>query len=410
MRILFCNKFLFRFSGTEAYLLELRSLLESEGHQVEFFAMSHPRNEPATFEEHFPSRVDFNDNHLPIAGQIRLAGRVLYSREARKGLREVVERFRPDVAHVRNIYHHLSPSLLWQLRAQGVPVVYHLNDFKLICPNYNLISNGSVCERCKGGRFHNVVLEGCHGGSVAKGALLAIEAYAHAYAGTYSKCVDVFLAPSAFAKQKLVENGWPEERISVLPHFQLPAVSHRTAGEGRYVVYFGRLSLEKGVEDAVRAMAGLPEIPFKVAGEGPERPRLERLGARLGADNIQWLGHLEADALADLLEGCRLAVLPSRVYEVLGKSILEAYGHARPVISTDLGSRREVVKDGETGRLVQVGAIDELTSRVRELFHQPELVTRMGEQARRFVQEHHSPEKHLGALMSIYERARRRAA
>ncbi len=185
--------------------------------------------------------------------------------------------FHPQVAHVRNIYHHLSPSILWELKAQGVPVLYHMNDFKLICPSYNLVSaSGDACERCKGGKFWSVIHEGCYAGGRAAAAVLSAEAYFHRWLGTYKKCVDLVLAPSRFAKQKLIENGWSSEEIQVLPHFQnLPLTSEPHPGGNAPILYFGRLSGEKGVADLVSAMSRLPGIRLKIAGDGPQRQELE---------------------------------------------------------------------------------------------------------------------------------------
>jgi glycosyltransferase involved in cell wall biosynthesis len=157
---------------------------------------------------------------------------------------------------VRNIYHHLSPSILWEFKRRRVPVLYHLNDFKLLCPSYNLISKGKACERCRNGTFWKVIPEGCYHGGRAGGAVLAAEAYLHHWLGTYARCVDRFLAPSEFVRSKLMENGWDGKRIEVLSHFQRVQETFPTSPvEKAPILYFGRLSAEKGVEDLLRARA-----------------------------------------------------------------------------------------------------------------------------------------------------------
>jgi hypothetical protein len=162
MRILYCNKYNFAFSGTEVYLFEVMDLMRSHGHQAELFSMADPRGEPTKYDQHFVPAIDFTGARSGPLGSARRAAHALYSRPAREKLREMVKAFRPDVAHVRNIYHHLSPSILWELKAQGIPVVYHLNDFKLLCPSYNMVAQGRACERCHGGKFWHVVTEGCY--------------------------------------------------------------------------------------------------------------------------------------------------------------------------------------------------------------------------------------------------------
>src|SRR5213080_1572734 len=163
MRILYCNKYNFGFSGTESYLFETMELMRARGHEVALFSMANPRGKTTAYDHHFVPYIDFKLRGTATS-RAQLAFHAVYSTEARSKIRQMIADFRPHVAHVRNIYHHLSPSILWELKAQGVPVVYHMNDFKLMCPSYNMVSHGNACERCKGGRFHNVVREGCYAG------------------------------------------------------------------------------------------------------------------------------------------------------------------------------------------------------------------------------------------------------
>src|SRR5579871_2049770 len=213
MRILYCNKYNFPFSGTEVYMFEIMDLMRAQGHDVALFSMADARGQVTPYDEFFVPNIDFKKAGQGLFARAKLAAHAVYSTDARRRLRNVIAAFRPDVAHVRNIYHHLSPSILWELKAQGVPVLYHLNDFKLLCPSYNLVSRGQACERCHGGNFWHVMTEGCYQGPAGATLVLAAEAYLHKWLKTYQSCVDRFLAPSKFVKQKLVEEGWPEEKI-----------------------------------------------------------------------------------------------------------------------------------------------------------------------------------------------------
>ena len=138
MRILYCNKYNFPFSGTEVYLFELMQMMREHGHEVALFSMRDERGQRTDFDRYFVQHTNFKEAGKGFTRQARLAGHAIYSREARRKLGEMIEEFRPDVAHVRNIYHHLSPSIFWELKRRQIPVLYHLNDFKLLCPNYNL--------------------------------------------------------------------------------------------------------------------------------------------------------------------------------------------------------------------------------------------------------------------------------
>ena len=404
MRILYCNKYNFRFSGTEAYLFEAMEVMRSRGHEVALFSMADERGAATAYDRHFVPFTNFKQTSGFLA-KPRLAGRAIYSTDARKRIGRVIEDFKPDVAHVRNIYHHLSPSILWELKSQGVPVLYHINDFKLICPSYNLVSwSGEVCERCQGGKFWNVVREGCYSGGRVAATVLAAEAYVHKWISTYAKCVNLILAPSNFVKQKLIENGWAQQTIQVLPHFQNCAAGIRQhPGANAPILYFGRLSAEKGVDDLVAAMRRVPHLELVIAGEGPQRSHLERLARDFGLVNVRFVGQVAGPELESLIADSQFTLFPSRAYETMGKSILESYAQGRPVIASDLGSRRELVEDGETGILYRVKDIDQLSAAISFLHARPELARKMGEAGRELVRTRHSQEKHFFALEKIYE-------
>ena len=334
MRILYCNKYNFPFSGTEVYLFELMDLMRSQGHEVALFSMADPRGQPTPYDQYFVPHIDFKDPDHGWFTRAKLGAHAIYSTEARRQLRKVIAAFRPDIAHVRNIYHHLSPSILWELKAQGVPVLYHLNDFKLICPAYNMVAKGRACERCRGGQFRHVLTERCYNGPRGSPLFLMAESYFHRWLGTYQKCVEQFLAPSRFVKEKLVQNGFNATNITVLPHFQkLPAHAPPNAGLQAAVLYFGRLSPEKGVADLLRAMKNLPDVRLQVAGDGPQRLELESLARDLTLKNVEFTGHVGGKVLEQLIASARFTVLPSRAYETLGKTILESYAWGRPVVA-----------------------------------------------------------------------------
>jgi len=406
MRILYCNKYNFPFSGTEVYLFELMELMKAQGHEVALFSMTDPRGQPTPYDQYFLPNIDFKSSAGWWA-RAKLAAHAIYSTEARWRLRQVIAAFRPDVAHVRNIYHHLSPSILWELKAQGVPVLYHLNDFKLLCPTYNLVANGQACERCRGGQFRHVLTQGCYIGPPGSRLVLMAEAYFHRWLGTYQKCVDQFLAPSRFVKQKLVENGFNAQKITLLPHFQkLPAQAPPNPAPQGPILYFGRLSPEKGVADLLQAMQHLPHVRLQIAGDGPQRLELESLARDLALKNVEFTGHVAGKALEQMIASARFTVLPSRAYETLGKTILESYAWGRPVVASDLGSRRELVEQGETGLLYPTGNVEQLHKAISFLAERPELAAQMGLTGRRFVEAQHAPEAHYRALMRLYNQMR----
>ena len=405
MRILYCNKYNYPFSGTEVYLFEVMELMRRQGHEVALFSMADPRGEKTPYDQHFVPHIDFKAD----AGwwqKAQRAGHAIYSTDARQRLRAMIQEFQPDVAHVRNIYHHLSPSILWELKSHNIPIVYHLNDFKLLCPSYNLVSRGQACEACKGGQFWNVLRGQCYPGMDARMALTT-EAYVHRFLGTYRKCVDSFLAPSQFVRDKFVEHGWDGDKFEVLPHFQRTHPWRAPKGDDHAMnaslLYFGRLSAEKGVDDLLRAMQQVPQMQLTVAGDGPLRSELQELASSLNLGNVKFVGHVGSAERDSLIAQSRFTVLPSHAYETLGKTILESYAEGRAVVASDLGSRRELVHQGETGFLYRAGDVNHLVQVIQILDAEPELAERMGRAGWEMVRQRHEPGGHYRKLVSLYE-------
>ena len=404
MRILYCNKYDYPFSGTESYLFDLIHRLDQRGYGTALFSMEHGSPDAFAGRSYRVPHVDFKDPGASFPRKVRMAAHAVYSRSTRRAMRDCIADFSPDLAHVRSIYHHLSPSVLWELKRRRVPVIYHLNDFKMLCPTYNFVAQGKVCEACRNGAFHRVVTKGCYAGSRASAVVLAAEAYLHRWLKTYERCVDLFLAPSEFVRSKLIASDLPADRIEVLPHYQeLPPEDQLGNHEG-YLLYFGRLSAEKGVDDLLHALVREPHIPVIIAGDGPERPRLEAMARDLNLDRVLFTGQVTGEKLRKLIAGCTFSIFPSHAYETLGKSILESFAYGRPVIASDLGSRRELIDHGVTGFLYKAGDRDELAQSIGYLFDHPDFAQKVGVAARARVKARHDPEQHLQKLLKIYRR------
>ncbi len=404
MRILYCNKYDYLFSGTEAYLFDLIERMDRRGHDTALFSMDHGSAPAYAGRAYRVPLVNFKDARAGFLKKARMAAHAVYSPSVQRAMRKCIADFSPDLAHIRGIYHHLSPSILWELKRQHIPVLYHINDFKMLCPTYNLVAHGEACEACRNGAFYHAVTEHCYAGPPSSAVVLAAEAYLHKWLRTYESCVDLFLAPSEFVRSELIANGVPAGRIEVLPHYQaLPSEEQLVHDEG-YLLYFGRLSLEKGVEELLHALVRVPHIPVVIAGDGPERERLQTLARDLNLSRVLFAGSVSGERLNTLIARCSFSLFPSHAYETLGKSILESYAYARPVVASDLGSRREFVEHGVTGLLYSPGDREQLAHSISFLFERADLIEKMGAKGRARVKAKHDPEQHLLKLSEIYNR------
>ncbi len=401
------HKFYWPKAGAETYVFGLTRLLEEAGHEVVPFAMAHANNLPTPFAKHFVSEVEFRGRRNWFS-DVGRAARVVYSLEARRKLDALLSETPVAIAHLHNIAHQLSPSILDALARHGVPIVHTLHDYKLLCPVYTFRSNGEVCERCKGGRYWHVAQRRCNAGSLPLSITNMVEASVHSFLQSYRR-VHVFHCPSLFVLAKMLEFGVPRERLAFVPHYvdvrrYVPAFSG-----GRYALFVGRLAEEKGLATLLEAHRRTPGLELVIAGEGPLRASLEAGLAPEQRARVRFTGHLTGEAFDEAWAGAACLVLPSEWYEVRPMSIHEAYARGKAVVSTRIGSIPEIVEDGVTGRLVPPNDPAALGEAMRELVADPERAAAMGRAGRALAEREYGPERHLAMMLDLYRQARERA-
>jgi glycosyltransferase involved in cell wall biosynthesis len=403
MKILLVNKFHYRRAGAETAYLNLAELLEAGGHTVVPFSTRHPENLPSPHPEDFVAYSELRDRIGPIRSA-RAARNFLYSGEARRKIERLIDREKPDVAHLHNIYHHLSPSVLGPWKARSIPTVMTLHDYKVVCPAYTLSRNGTICERCRGGRFSRAFFGRCGRGSGLRSALLAAEAYLHGpILHSYDR-VDLFLSPSLFLRDKMREMGFGGT-IDVLRNVFFPdRIAPGPSPAGRRIIYAGRLTREKGVAAFLRAVRSLP-AEVRILGTGPAEAELRRIASEASSASIVFLGHRPFSEVLDEVRSALFVVCPSEWYENAPYAVLEAFAAGRPVVAARIGGVPELVRDGENGLLYEPGDSAGLVRRMRELLDDPAAAVRMGTAARRFVEAEFRPEKAYNEVMGAYARA-----
>jgi glycosyltransferase involved in cell wall biosynthesis len=404
MKILLVNKFLYPKGGDAAAVRNTGGLLEASGHEVIYWGMKHPSNPPYAHEKYFVDNVDY-DNPGNLLRRIGMAVNILYSFEARAKIGQLLEADRPDIAHLNNFAHQISPSILDALKRYAVPAVMTMHDYKLACPSYSMLAHGRPCQRCSGGAYYRCFLNGCVKGSRAKSLINTLEMYLHHDMLKIYDNVGIFIAPSVFMKKKLEEMGF-RKRIEYLPNFiSARDYTPRYDCKDRSIVYLGRLSGEKGLFTLVEAMKKVPGVSLKVIGEGPLRECLEARARDDGLPSVKFLGYMRGDALKDEMAASMFMVLPSECYENNPISVLEAFASGKPVIGARTGGIPELVKDGETGLTFEPGDPADLAAKIDHLAGRPEAAAAMGRNARSLVERDFCPEVHYKRLMQIYAQA-----
>lgn len=364
MKVLMVNKFLYPNGGSETYIFEVGKQLEKMGHEVQYFGMEHKDRIVGNRVESYTSNMDFHTGKL---AKLLYPFRIVYSMEARKKIRKVLEDFSPDVVHLNNFNFQLTPSVIYEIRSfekkcgHRIRLVFTAHDYQLVCPNHLLMQpDGTLCMECLGGHPGRCMRHGCIHGSKVKSLLGSLEGWLYRSLHTYRK-IDVIICPSCFMQEKLSVSPDLKGKTVVMHNF-VGEKAENSPEKKDYVLYFGRYCEEKGVGTLLEVCRRLPEIPFVFAGSGPMEEQVE------GIANVDNRGFLSGQELVEVISSARFCVFPSEWYENCPFAVMETQMYHTPVIASDLGGTPELVKDKKTGELFHGGDSEELFRKIRSLW------------------------------------------
>ena len=367
MKILMINKFLHPNGGSETYIFKLGQQLTEMGHQVQYFGMEHAGRCVGNRVEAYTDDMDFHGGSM--LSKLTYPLKTIYSRQARKKLRLVLDDFQPDVCHLNNFNYQLTPSIILEIRKwskqtkQPCRIVYTAHDYQLICPNHMCLNpnSGSICEKCLSGSFVSCLKGKCIHGSTAKSAVGMAEATYWKLRGTY-KQIDTVICCSGFMKTKLDTNPIFRSKTVTLHNF-IDSIPPQQTEKKDYVLYFGRYGQEKGIDTLLSACRALPEIPFVFAGSGPLEERLKDI------PNLENRGFCSGEALQTLIREARFSIYPSEWYENCPFSVMESQMYGTPVLGADIGGIPELIQSGKTGELFPAGDARALTDAIARLWN-----------------------------------------
>lgn len=326
----------------------------------------------------------------------------IYSWKTSREIKDVVQKFKPDVAFVHNVYPLISPSAYYTLHELKVPAVQVLHNFRPFCPNGFYYTQGQICEACKGGNYLNAVRKRCYKDSYSLSALYGLTLGVNRLGGMLDK-IPAFICLTEFFRIKMKEAGIPDSRLFVRPNFvrapELP--QDRATGNG-YALYMGRLSPEKGCWTLIHAFEQLPNVPLKIVGTGPMEPELREYLRKKEIRNIELLGFKTGAEKWEILRNALCLVMPSEWYENFPVTALEGFTACKPVVASRIGGLPYIVEEGKCGLLFDAGNVAELTQKIRHLVDHPDEATRMGNCGRILTETKYGPEQAYSNLMNIF--------
>ncbi|MCD2492287.1 glycosyltransferase [Lacrimispora sp. NSJ-141] len=372
MKILMVNKFLYPNGGSETYMLKLGEFLNMKGHEVQYFGMEHRNRCVGNAVDVYTSDVNYRDGS--IWKSFINPFKVIYSNEARKKMRLVLENFQPQVVHLNNFNYQLTPSILLEIKryikrsGENIKVIYTAHDYQLLCPNH-MFYNPTLhctCEKCIGEHYFNCVKGKCIHKSFVKSLVGMAEALFWKYKNAY-RYIDTIICCSEFMKKMMDRNSNFKTKTLVMHNF-IEVIHSANNDKNDYILYFGRFSEEKGIKTLVNVCRTLPDIPFVFAGSGDLEKEIE------GVANIKNVGFKTGIELEQLISEARFSVYPSEWYENCPFSVMESQAYGTPVLGADIGGIPELIQAGKTGELFESGSQKDLRSKVLKLWNNKELM------------------------------------
>ena len=354
MKILLINKFHYRKGGAETVYFDTADIFIKQGNDVHFFSTNNKENVGCNDKKYFIKYRDYSKGH-GFFKNIDSFFNMLYSFEAKRNLKKMIKDVGPfDVAYLHNIYHQISPSIIKVLKKNNIRVVMVIHDLKIMCPNYKMVNGkNELCEKCKGGKYYNCVKYKCVKNSFTASLACTIEAYFHKFIKAY-KGVDLFITPSIFMRNKMIEYGFSETRVI---HVNNPVKNLDDSIEstiGDYYLFIGRLAWEKGADFIIKTFAKIGDKKLIIAGDGPQFNDLQKFISDNGIKNVELVGFKSGEDLKRLILKSKAVILPSTVPENQPMSIIEAFSLKKLAIGSNIGGIPELIGDNERGLLFNV--------------------------------------------------------
>jgi|FLOH01.1.fsa_nt_gi glycosyltransferase involved in cell wall biosynthesis len=356
MKILLINKFHYIKGGADRHYLELGENLAKQGHTINYFSMQDVHNQYSEDEKYFVDNMDIAEvKTKKNIGKTVL--RMFYNKQAQRNLQRMIDQQKPDIAHLHNIYHHLSPSIINTLKNNNIPIVMTVHDYYLYSPVYSLFLNGKVFDPEKN-KYWQIIKH-----KAIKGSLLAsiLASMVHVLHYSLYKKIDCFICPSQFMAD-YIRKVYPKAKIKVINNFT--EMKHESVAKDDYYLYVGRIIEEKGVGLILQAAKELPHYNFHIAGTGPDEKKYKK---EYDLPNIIWLGYLKNGELKKEIAKAQASIVPSVWYENCSLGVLESLALNTPVIASDMGGNPELVINDYNGLIFKNNDIDSLITAIKKI-------------------------------------------
>jgi glycosyltransferase involved in cell wall biosynthesis len=361
--------------GEDSVVDDEIKMLRENGHEV---------------HEYRRNNVDINN-----MSKFRLFVDTIWSRKTVKEVSELISKVSPDIVHAHNTFPLVSPSLFWVVSSARIPIIQTIHNFRLSCLQAMFLRDNKVCELCKGKIPWRGVVHKCYRNSFISSFVLACMLMFHRVLGTFTRQISAYIALNGFCKNKLIEIGINPSAIRVKPNFVRVSASVSPEKTGN-PLYVGRLSQEKGISVLLDVIKKMPSQQFDIVGDGPLIHEFD------GIANVNVFGELGYEAVITKISNAPYLIMPSIWYENMPRTLVEAFSCGTPVIASNIGALKCLIKDKVTGLLFEPGSHDSLYDAVMWAKNNVAQMTDMGKEAYVEFNEKYTSQKNYLALNRIY--------
>ena len=400
-------------------MFNLINQLSENNHEIIPFSIYYSQNKKTEYSKYFVSplgsqdEVYFDDQKMTPKTLLKTLSRLFYSKEVERSVSKLVDETQPQIAYVLHYLRKLSPSLLVGLQKKKIPIIVRLSDYAMICPQSHCLRENQPCTLCVAASLKNSIKHRCIKNSKPASILNAMATWFH-NSKDYFSLIDQFVTTNSFMYQKMLESGWPEDKLTCIPTFtDIKKLSHsENFLKNNYICYIGRIENLKGIHILIDAFIKMKkrtknDVVLKIAGTGSGAYLSELKNKIRNYDMescIQFVGQLDILAISKFLGKALFSVVPSLCFENLPNSILESYSCGTPVFASDIGSLSGCVKEGVTGVLFKCGDVNDLADKLEFYLNNQSLLPEMAVNSRREALDKYAPEVHIASLEKLFHK------
>lgn len=399
MKILQINKYFYLKGGAETVFFNTIDLLKRNGHKVIPFCLNNPKNRESEFDSYFVNYPELSECNL-LQRLVHIPD-FIYNKEAAQKLEKLIIEQRPDLAHIHLLFNSHSVSILPVLKKYNIPTIMTVHDYRLICPAYAFRDGkGNICEKCLYSKsYYNCILKRCSKNNLGNSIILTLDSYFRSAIYKPIDYINKFIFVSQFSRNKHIEADQRYKDKSTFLYNFTPHIYNAKKERGKYLLFFGRISEEKGINTLIDAIKNIPDMTLKIAGTGPLYNSL----SHLNIPNVELLGFKQGKELEDLVQNAMYVIVSSECYENNPLSIIEAMAMGIPVIGSNIGGIPELINNEKNGFLFETKNAHDLESKIQKALaitdHQ---YFELSQNAFSFAKANFSEEAHYQKLISVY--------